>query len=377
MKIAVAAPSEIPSIRANSIQVMKVSQALAQNGHEIQLFVPGRQSVSWEELAIHYGVQTRFPIHWVPAWKPLRYLDFTLQILLKSSAWKADVIYTRMIPVAVIASRLHFPVILELHSPPTGKRGPKALVNFLQSSNRKQLVLITQALKKILEEQMGMNLPENQVVIAPDGVDVERYENLPSPEDARRQLGIPEKMTLLYSGSFYQGRGLEILFRLARELNELQFLWVGGNPEEKNAWQAKLDAAGIKNVILTGFVENAQMPLYQAAAEILLMPYGKKIAVSGGGNTAEFTSPLKVFEYLASGRAILSSDLPVLHEVLNSKNVAFCAPDDPAAWKATILALVRNPERREMLARQAKLDAQTYSWQKRMETIIQQWSCNA
>lgn len=374
MKIAVVAPSEIPSIRANSIQVMKVSQALTQNGHEVQLYVPGNQSAPWEELEGHYGVQTRFPIHWVPAWKPLHYLDFTLRVLLKARRWGSEVIYTRMIPVAMIAAKLHFPVILELHSPPTGKFGPKTLCNFLLSPQKKQLVLITHALQKLLEEQLGFSLPEGQVVVAPDGVDIERYVNLPSSEEARTQLGIPQQVTLLYSGSFYQGRGLEMLFRLAQEMPELQFLWVGGKPEETSVWQAKLDVAGMKNVILTGFVENIRMPLYQAAADILLMPYGRKIAVSGGGNTADFASPLKAFEYLASGRAIISSDLPVLHEVLNSSNVAFCAPDNPAAWKATILALVRNPERRERLASQAKADAQMYSWQKRMETIIQQWS---
>ncbi len=377
MKIAVIAPSEIPSIRANSIQVMKVSQAFRQNGHDIRLFVPGSRQVPWEDLERHYGIKNRFPIEWIPAWKPLRYIDFSLRILIKAKIWGAEVIYTRMTPVAMIASRLHFPVILELHSLPTGKRGPRVLRNFLRSPQQKMLVLITQALRRLLEQQMGEPLEDQQVVIAPDGVDIERYEDLPSSTEIRQQLGLPEKFTVLYSGSFYQGRGLELLFQLAKEFSDLQFLWVGGKAEEVVAWQTKLDAANVKNVILTGFVENARMPLYQAAADLLLMPYGRKIAVSGGGNTADFASPLKTFEYMASGRPIITSDLPVLHEVLNGSNAAFCPPDDLTAWKATIQALMQNPQRCEKMAQQAKLDARQYSWQLRMEKIIQQWRQDA
>jgi len=68
--------------------------------------------------------------------------------------------------------------------------------------------------------------------------------------------------------------------------------------------------------------------LYQAAADVLLMPYSSSFGGSGGGNIARVSSPLKMFEYLASGRAILASDIPVLREVLTDKTACFYQPEN-------------------------------------------------
>ena len=123
MKIAYIASAQIPSTRANSIQVMKVCQALKQNGEEPRLYVPGRTRQPWESLTRQYGLQSEFEIRWVPAWRPLRYLDFVLRALLSAKSWKADLVYTRMLQVARTAASLGFPVILELHDLPSGRYG--------------------------------------------------------------------------------------------------------------------------------------------------------------------------------------------------------------------------------------------------------------
>lgn len=65
MKIAYIAASVLPSWTANSVQVMKVCQALTQNGHEVTLYVPGKTRSTWEALSAHYGVTTEFPIIWI------------------------------------------------------------------------------------------------------------------------------------------------------------------------------------------------------------------------------------------------------------------------------------------------------------------------
>ena len=110
---------------------------------------------------------------------------------------------------------------------------------------------------------------------------------------------------------------------------------------------------GLTNVTFTGFVPNQKLALYQAAGDVLLMPYGRMIAGSSGGNTADICSPMKLFEYMAAGRAILSSDLPVLREVLNEHNAAFCAADDLESWKAGLQSLLENPARMQALGQQA------------------------
>jgi len=132
----------------------------------------------------------------------------------------------------------------------------------------------------------------------------------------------------------------------------------------------KVNDLGLKNVTLTGFIPNAELPQYQAACNILLMPYQRSVAASSGGNIARYLSPMKLFEYMACGRAIISSDLPVLEEILNHENAVLLPPDDLTAWVSAIQDLNANPEKRVQLGVQAQLDAQQYSWNARAQNII-------
>ena len=84
---------------------------------------------------------------------------------------------------------------------------------------------------------------------------------------------------------------------------------MGGRPEDIAPWQAKLAQDGLNNVTITGFIPNSRLPLYQAAADILLMPYNRSISGSSGGDIARVINPMKMFDYLASGRAIAASDI--------------------------------------------------------------------
>ncbi|NTV36763.1 MAG: glycosyltransferase family 4 protein, partial [Anaerolineaceae bacterium] len=118
----------------------------------------------------------------------------------------------------------------------------------------------------------------------------------------------------------------------------------------------------MNNVTLTGFVDNRQIPAYQAAADVLLMPYERVIEVSGGGNTADFCSPMKMFDYLCAGRAIISSDLPVLREILNTENAILCPAGDIDAWSLALNELIHDAPKCERLASGAKKDAINFTW---------------
>jgi glycosyltransferase involved in cell wall biosynthesis len=137
------------------------------------------------------------------------------------------------------------------------------------------------------------------------------------------------------------------------------------------AWKERLAEQNITNIRLTGFIENRQLPLYQAAADILLMPYERKVAGSSGGDTAGFASPMKMFEYMACERAIISSDLPVIGEVLNEHNAVLCPTEDVDAWVDALDTLLKDPERRRQLARQARLDVEAYTWLERARRSLE------
>jgi glycosyltransferase involved in cell wall biosynthesis len=136
-------------------------------------------------------------------------------------------------------------------------------------------------------------------------------------------------------------------------------------------WNVRLNEMGIRNVTLTGFVPNSRLPLYQAAGEVLLMPYDRSIAGSSGGNSADICSPMKMFDYLACGRVILSSDLPVIHEVLTTDNAIFCQPENVENWVETLQDVIDHPEKQIGLALQARNDAVQYSWIKRAQNALE------
>ena len=371
MKIVCIAASFVPSNTANSIQVMKVCHAMKELGHDITLVVPGDKAVPWMDLQDHYGLQQAFNIHWIPENLAFRRYDFAIKALQTARRMAPDMIYTWVLQAAVLAVWLRLPTILEMHDRVTGKFGPWLFQRFLKSRTKKRLLPITDALKRLLISDYNLHEEHIEIVIAPDGVDLNRYQDLPSPEEARRQLGLREGYTAGYSGHFYAGRGMELLYRLAKSLPEMQFLWVGGNPEDVAQWQKRMEGEGIQNITLTGFMQNALLPQYQAAADVLMMPYQIKISGSGGGNTAQIASPMKMFEYMAAGRAIISSDLPVIHEVLNDQTAIFCNPEDFNDWRAALLALQSDPARREQLAQNVRTLAKSYSWCARTERALQ------
>ncbi len=370
MKIACIATSQIPSSTANSIQVMKACHALAQIGHDVKLWVPGSSDISWTTLRVHYGLTQEFSIQWLPSQQILKRYDLAINAVNQAAIWKADLLYSWLPQVAVLAHLRHLPAILEMHDLPTGRMGPHLFRQFVRQRGKKRLLVITQALYNRLRSEHHFDLPKNDYLIAPNGTDLERYTNLPEPEEARRLLGLPEGLTVGYTGHFYSGRGMDLMRSLLEAFPQINFLFVGGQPEKILGRQGIAKPVEYANAHATGFIENARLPHYQAAADILIMPYEEAIAGSSGGNSADICSPMKMFDYLATGRAILTSDLPVLHEVLNESNAVFCPPNDLDAWKTALESLIADPQHRKSLGEQAQRDAARYTWQERARRAL-------
>jgi glycosyltransferase involved in cell wall biosynthesis len=370
MKIACITPSKIPSSTANSIQAVKAAHALASLGHSVRLYFPSDEDVTWEELVDPYELSAYFDICPLATNPKLKRYDFIWKSVSEARRWQADIAYSWLPQAAWLAGKRGMRAVLELHDRLTGAAGPLFFRWFL-GLKKKRLLVITQALQKRLEKQLREAINPEIIRIAPNGVDLERYRDLPAAPGARALLDLPQKFTAVYTGHFYAGRGMDLLLELALHLPDVSFLWVGGKPEDVTEWQARVDAAGLKNVTLTGFVPKMQLPLYQAAGDVLLMPYETAIAGSSGGNSAEICSPMKMFDYLATGRVIITSELAVLHEVLNFGNAVFCPPNNVDSWANTIRQIQSDPEQARMLAEQALLDAVQYSWQNRAKKALE------
>jgi glycosyltransferase involved in cell wall biosynthesis len=371
MRVACIAASKVPSRTANSIQVMKVCSALTGLGNDVRLWLPeSRETVPWESLSELYALRHPFQISRVKSFKNLRRYDFATKSVLAGRRWGADLYYIWPLQAAAFASRLGLPTVLEVHDRPGGRFGPWLFKQFLSGSGKKRVLPITKALRDWLSDRFDRRLEEPFALISPMGVDLDAYQGLPSPESARDLLGLTQGLTVGYTGHLYTGRGMDLLVNLAEKNPEVHFLWVGGEEAAIREWRAQIHSRRLDNIHIQGFVNQDQIPQFQAACEILLMPYESKIAASSGGDTAAFASPMKLFEYLAAGRAILSSDLPVFTEVLNAQNAVLLPSGDTEAWNRELNRLISDKESITKLSANAKSDAENYSWLHRTKRVL-------
>jgi glycosyltransferase involved in cell wall biosynthesis len=79
---------------------------------------------------------------------------------------------------------------------------------------------------------------------------------------------------------------------------------------------------------------------------------------------------MKMFEYMAAERLTISSDLPVIREVLNDSNAALCGPEDVDAWESALRRAQREPQWAASLARQARAEVEEYTWRKRVRHVL-------
>jgi len=378
MKIAVITNSRIPSLTANSIQAMKVTQALMQLGHEVCIFGPRETGeVSSEMLLTHYGLRLAPRLELLPSEGYLKRFDFIFHAQRAAKRFGADLIYTWLPQSAVVGLWSGYPVVLEMHGDVSGTMGAWWMCQFWKANGNKVMTVTTSALRNALERSTNMQFKNESLLIAPNGVELEKYVELPNPAEARRQLNLPEAQTVGFTGHIYPGRGADLLFELAGQMPQVNFLWVGGTPDLVEFWRSKLTSAKMTNVTMTGFVNHERIPLYQAAADILLMPYSRSISASSGQDIAEVINPMKMFEYMASGRAIVSADLTSIREVLNEGNAVLCEPVDEGhralgvgLWKAAIESLLADESRRRELGEQARKDVEHFTWVKRAENIL-------
>ena len=355
------------------MQVMKACQALSQLGHEVQLFLPRlKNQLNNTDLTSLYGLNTKFPMEWLSSRSSLHRYDFAYQAVRKARHITADICYVWFFQAGIFSLLAHLPVIIELHGPPEGRFGPALFRLFQRIPGKKRFLPITLALANQLHERFNFD-PSNQQItqISPNAVDLGCYTNLPEPAAARQFLGLPSTLTVGYTGHLYPGRGMTLLIELARCLPGINFLWVGGREQDVNSWRKHLVEENIGNITLTGFVENSQLPMFQAAADILLMPYERVITGSSGGNSTTYASPMKMFEYMACKRAIISSDLPVIREVLNPSNAVLCPAEDIEAWSEALGSLIYDADRRHTLAEQAWSDIQQYTWLERARKAVE------
>ncbi|HEX5473712.1 MAG TPA: glycosyltransferase family 4 protein [Vicinamibacterales bacterium] len=389
MRILYLADIRFPLERANGIQSMQTCYALAARGHRVTMIVrPDTASPARDPFAF-YGLPAsrdlsveRAPVSGSATMRRVGYLTFAAGRALGRA--RQDVVFTRDLGVASALLRVPAafrpPIVFEAHGVASlVSRALPTLVSTASPPSDAKLrrldrrdarvwhaadgyVTITSGLAGELTRRFG---PRGRLAIVPDGV---RLDAAPP--------SVPERsgpLTIAYAGHLYPWKGPDLVVEAVAELPGVRAVIVGGLDAEPDLARLRQHAAerGVADrVAFTGAVPPPEVAARLRAADVLVLP-NPASAISTG-----FTSPLKLFEYMAAGRPIVAADLPSIREVLQPDvNAVLVPPGDARAIAAGVRRLADDRTLAERLAARALSDVSQYSWAaraQRLEDLLRQ-----
>lgn len=384
MKILYISPSVLPSRSANSIHVMRMCEAFASLGHEVTLLAYRSVRESGARLLTTlercYGVslpnlRIRAPRRYVSKALNVRLGLWVFAAALTGRGWlrSFDLVISRNLYASYllgVALKRH--ILVETHQIESSFRG--GLQRAIALAPGITHVVISRALAREFAVYHGI-VGFSPIVLhdaAPTGNrPLHREEKLA----ARIEL-LPDNlrsgytMAVGYFGHLYAGRGIEVIAALAERFPQIKFFVFGGNETQIREVRARNAQS---NLVVMGYLEPAEVPKAMAMMDALLMPYQRKVSVgTPHSNTADYMSPMKMFEYMSVGLPIIASRLPVLEEVLqDGENCLLANPDDPDDWARRLSAIMSDKNLADRLASKAHKDyVKNHTWTARAGKMI-------
>lgn len=377
MKIAYCTNVRLPSERAHGRQVAQVCTALSQIGHDVTIFAPLRRNVITEDFwaytgaprsvkITHLGSFDPIAIWWLPGVLKLWMLNVMLQSALRHALLGGgfDLLYTRTPALLPALLQTGAPVLLELHQLPRwGRR------KFVSRCN--QCVLVACLTGPMREMLLRWGVSAERVIVEGDAVDLQRFVAMPEMTEARRHFHIPEdRFVTGYVGrlkTLGMEKGVGELLQAISALRGLFFVFIVGGPEtdrrEYEMLARSLDL-GADDVLFTGDIPVAQIPTALAACDVLAMPFPDL------PHYRLHMSPLKMFEYMAAQRPIITTDLPTVRDVLSEDTAIFCTPGSRESLAEAIRWVMQHPAEAASRASRARALVTNHTWRTRMERIL-------
>lgn len=369
-----------PGPKARHVQMAKMIDSFMNNSVEVEFVLRRFEKQFTDNIESFYDLRNEFEYEEIKSIKalPINYdLYFRLNLIRKlndlnnSETGESAVIYTRqatkgesLLEEIVKFRTKHgaefFPkVVAEVHEG-LSDRGLR-LAGLLDG-----IVAINPVLRNGLIES---GISTQKVLLAQTGVDLQAYreKSVRDKSSIRKELGLPTgKHIIVYTGHLYQDRGVDTLVKAAKYLDDgYLILIVGGVDDDiKRISRLILREKVGSRVNLTGNKPASSVPLYQLSSDALVMPYSKRWRLQN------WSSPMKLYEYMASGRPIISTDFETIRSVLDEKSCVFVKPDDPEEISEAIKRCIGDKEFSNSISRRAFEIVQDFSWDKRAKRII-------
>jgi glycosyltransferase involved in cell wall biosynthesis len=355
MKIVYLANVRMPTEKAHGLQIMKMCEAFARAGHEVELVVTDRATAITESPFAYYGVEERFAITRLPVIDTvsrgrLGFLVSACSFGLRARGHvrriRPDCVYGRdELPLWFVLGLA--PVVWETHTGSITFFARRVL------ARARLVVAITAGLRGLYAETTT-----TPVIVAHDGVDLDVFSRPEEQRTARARLGLPvDARIALYAGRLDGWKGVEVLFKVARLLPDVHIAVIGGEDTELEVLRKQYP-----EISFLGPRPYTELPDNQAAADVLVLTGDPRSRIA-----ERYTSPLKLFTYMASGKPIAAIDLPAIREVLTPDAASFFTYDPESC-----AAAIRDSLGAEGAAHAAKAHelVKSYSWDARARTIL-------
>ena len=362
MKIVYLLNSAVPSQNANSLQVVNMCNEISNLIGKVFLIAPNTGSK--KSISEHYGINKNFELIKIKKFKKLprglNYYLFSVYSIILGLSYKPDIFITRNYFTLFLLILLRKKVIFEVH---TGLEFEGRFNNFivknfniLNSKKILNLVFITKSLKNFFFKEYKIR-PKNCCVLS-SASNLKFYYPKPRQYQGNFKIG--------YFGLLNKSRGTDFIFKLSHLDAKNKYYIFGGDKAYINKIKKKIFH---RNIILKEYLPYKKIKKMMNEMDLLILPYEKKVSAGGNfGDISQFTSPMKLFDYLASSKPIMASSLPVLREILtNKKNCIFLSDLNIYKWKLAIEKLSRDFSLREIISKNNFYLSREYTYNLRVK----------
>lgn len=369
MRIAYVFDRPLPARETDSEQALRTISALVRNGARVRLIVPSGPSgaTSAEAIAEHYGVEPSFDLATLPSplsrWSTARKWWHARAALDERCSREVDVVYTRNFPTLFSLAGGRTPFAYETYRP-WASQFPFLRPFFKRAMSAENFVGAILHSRFARDRYRTLGVDEDKLLVAHNGHDPALFADKPDRAELRRKLGLPvDSPLVVYAGHVNLTKGLTRVVDMARRLPHVCFALVGS--DGRGVVEAL--ASRRPNVRIIEWQPFSTVTDYLVAADVLLQP-PSNVPLSLVGNTV---LPMKLFLYLAAGRAIVAPDLPDMRELLRHDENALLVPAGDFRGAAdAIERLVRDPSLAERLSAAARADSLGLTWDARAKRIV-------
>ena len=281
-----------------------------------------------------------------------------------------DLSYCRTYRSAYYNVMNKLPTLIEIHSP---YPNDPEIHRLLKISNKKDFLGIITISSILSKKLIHQGVPEKKVLVLDGAVDISRFELINENKDQiRKKLNLPlDKKIILYTGSLRKERGIDTIIKAAHKLKGKGYIFIiiGGNIKQIKYWKTFMKKRDIdSNLFFLGYKQNSIIPSYLKSADILLAPYSKNCI------TVKWMSPIKIFEYLASGVPIIASDVKRLKEICKKNECLFFNADNHRDLSRKIEYLIQNEKVQKYLVEKSLNEVKNHTYEIRCKRILEAFS---